>query len=305
MRRISGRTLILACCLWLCCLWFIGIGSTSAQEPRSPAEEYKAIVKERDTGSPGFREATTDAERNDALNRGDRFALRFLEFAERNPKDPTAIDALVECIRALNAVDSLTQTAWEMNKSSFPVPVKSNVAERANALLLREYVVSDRMGPICLRLCYTIRRAFQPFLHRVLEANPHKEIRAIACLALAQSQNSRLQKLDLAIERPERASRYEGLFGKEDFDQLRREGREKLAKEVESLFELAAGEYGSEKHPYGGTIGKAASAELFEIRNLAIGRVLPDVEGVDQDGKRFKLSDYRGKVVLLDFWQEL
>jgi peroxiredoxin len=40
------------------------------------------------------------------------------------------------------------------------------------------------------------------------------------------------------------------------------------------------------------------------MRHLAVGREAPDIEGADQDGKRFKLSDYRGKVVLLDFWSE-
>lgn len=28
----------------------------------------------------------------------------------------------------------------------------------------------------------------------------------------------------------------------------------------------------------------------------------PDIIGEDVDGKEFKLSDYRGKVVVLDFW---
>jgi hypothetical protein len=28
----------------------------------------------------------------------------------------------------------------------------------------------------------------------------------------------------------------------------------------------------------------------------------PEIQGVDIDGKKFKLSDYRGKVVVLDFW---
>jgi hypothetical protein len=31
-------------------------------------------------------------------------------------------------------------------------------------------------------------------------------------------------------------------------------------------------------------------------------RPAPEIEGEDQDGVAFKLSDYRGKVVLLDFW---
>ena len=31
-------------------------------------------------------------------------------------------------------------------------------------------------------------------------------------------------------------------------------------------------------------------------------RLAPEIQGEDIDGKRFKLSDYRGKVVVLDFW---
>jgi cytochrome oxidase Cu insertion factor (SCO1/SenC/PrrC family) len=38
------------------------------------------------------------------------------------------------------------------------------------------------------------------------------------------------------------------------------------------------------------------------LRNLSVGRTAPEITGQDVDGKTFKLSDYRGKVVLLDFW---
>ncbi len=33
-----------------------------------------------------------------------------------------------------------------------------------------------------------------------------------------------------------------------------------------------------------------------------IGNIAPEIVGKDLDGKEFKLSDYRGKVVMLDFW---
>jgi hypothetical protein len=45
-----------------------------------------------------------------------------------------------------------------------------------------------------------------------------------------------------------------------------------------------------------------AKGELFEMHNLAIGKTAPEIEGEDVDGKKFKLSDYRGKVVVIDFW---
>ena len=34
-----------------------------------------------------------------------------------------------------------------------------------------------------------------------------------------------------------------------------------------------------------------------------VGKPAPAVEGVDADGQTVKLSDFRGKVVLIDFWQ--
>jgi AhpC/TSA family len=38
------------------------------------------------------------------------------------------------------------------------------------------------------------------------------------------------------------------------------------------------------------------------VEGLAVGNLAPDIENEDLDGETFKLSDYRGKVVMLDFW---
>ena len=40
---------------------------------------------------------------------------------------------------------------------------------------------------------------------------------------------------------------------------------------------------------------------LSEVRNLGIGKPCTEIAGEDLDGKSFKLSDYRGKVVVIDF----
>lgn len=47
---------------------------------------------------------------------------------------------------------------------------------------------------------------------------------------------------------------------------------------------------------------EACESVLFQAEHLAIGSEVPEIESNDTAGVKFKLSDYRGKVVLLDFW---
>ena len=72
-------------------------------------------------------------------------------------------------------------------------------------------------------------------------------------------------------------------------------------KAAEAEFEQVVAKFGEVKLG-NRTLADAPRGELFEIRHLAIGKVAPDIVGKDTDGKTFQLTDYRGKVVVLDFW---
>lgn len=299
MRRVLGGILIVA----------LGLSARATlQEPRnepaSAADQYEALVTALRSGGPEFRGAATDAERRAAVEHLHVVAARYAEFAEAHASDPIVLEAALEAIRALNGEDSLTQTSWELSKSDFPVPGEGNPGGRMVALLLRDHLRSAKLVPICLRMSYGLRPEFESFLKRVVAENPDEEVRGVACLSLAQFLNARLLKLDLYEKRPELAARYAQILGKDCFDALRKRDRAEAGAEVEALFTKAAETYGNVKHPYGGTLGEKARSELFEIRSLAIGKTPPDIVGVDQDGKPLKLSEYRGRVVLLDFWSE-
>lgn len=68
------------------------------------------------------------------------------------------------------------------------------------------------------------------------------------------------------------------------------------AAEGRALFERLARDFADTDY------GRTAKSWLFRTDRLQIGMVAPDFTAKDQDGKTFKLSDYRGKVVVLDFW---
>jgi hypothetical protein len=230
-------------------------------EPATPAQQYRALLKEFQEAQQAWiksiRAAKTKEEQQKAIaNRPNpaKFAARFLEFAQKNAKDPAAVDALV----------------W-VTSNTFGGPDSPH--GKATAILMTDHVQSDKIGQLCYVMGFRPSPAGEKFLRAVLEKNPHKNVQGVACLALAMQLKNRAR------------------------------GDKAVLKEAEDLFERAADKYADVKVPFGGTVGNKAKGQLAEQRGLyAIGKTAPDIEGTDQDGVKFKLSDYRGKVVLIDFW---
>jgi hypothetical protein len=49
-------------------------------------------------------------------------------------------------------------------------------------------------------------------------------------------------------------------------------------------------------------LSKEFDDDLFRLQHLSLGKIAPEIQGEDLDGIKFKLSDYRGKVVVISFW---
>ncbi|HWE39063.1 MAG TPA: TlpA disulfide reductase family protein [Isosphaeraceae bacterium] len=123
-------------------------------------------------------------------------------------------------------------------------------------------------------------RAAEPLLRRCLATNPDREVRAQVGYSLARHLMDRSDRgpVRLPLERARRA-----------------------ADEAAALFERVAREYG-DVASFGKPFGVLAGDDLDELRHVGVGRPAPEIVGEDVDGRPLRLSDFRGKVVLLSFW---
>jgi hypothetical protein len=287
MSRITKAVLALALA-WPA----LGAADKPKEEPATPAQQYQALQKEYSDAltdfSKAYQAAKTQEERNKIFQEkypnAAKFAPRFLALAEKNPKDAVAVDALV----------------WVVNTVRQAGGGKDNPRARAVAML-QKHAASDKVGLVCQGMANSADKESEAFLRAVLEKNPKKDIQAQACLGLAGNLKQRLSLRQQLESQPEMVQRLEAFLGKDAVEELRKEDPTKVSKEIEALYDRAVEQYADVK-TLQGTIGDQAKKELFEIRFLAIGKQAPEIEGEDGDGKKFKLSDYRGKVVLLDFW---
>ncbi len=108
---------------------------------------------------------------------------------------------------------------------------------------------------------------FRELMTKIIDENPSKEIRAQAYFNRG---NALRRKRDATDE--EKAS-FEADFSK--------------------VIELL---------PADALLSLKAQGPRFEELRLQVGMKAPDIVGVDLFGESFKLSDYAGKVVMLDFW---
>jgi len=298
MKFVVTTTLALALAMIL-----PGAAIAGLVDVKTPAQQYSVIFKQYSPVSGGLRGATTDLERKAAVEEMAPFASKFVDLAEKYPNDPIALKALQQACQVVGSTDSAAINAWEMNESNFPAGNRDDSPGRTVALVLRDHLLSDQLGPIIDRMRYAYRMDYEPCLQAVLDKNPHRDVKGLTCMLLAQYLGDKLRMLELADDRKELAECYEIVFGKDYLPELGQLDRSRLAARIESLFERAVAEFGDVKFR-NTTVGEMAKSELYAIRHLSVGREAPDIVGKDQNGVPLKLSDFRGRVVLLYFWSE-
>lgn len=152
-------------------------------------------------------------------------------------------------------------------------------AGEALEIIKKNHMLSPGVGAVCETMAFASDADSEKFLREVLTKNQHADAQGQAAFALATMLKNRTQR--------------RGIEEKEILT---------LNKEAEELFDRVATKHATVKTMTGDTLGDRVKPVLFELRHLVVGKASPDIEGEDIDGKKFKLSDYRGKVVLLDFW---
>ena len=135
--------------------------------------------------------------------------------------------------------------------------------EEALGVLLADHIQSETIASIIASVPYYAEPT--ETLTRIYEENPHDPVRAQALFVRGTG----------------------GLRG-ENTDA----NREAAIADFREVIVLSSDE----------TLRAQTERAIFEAENLAIGMVAPEIEGSDLDGAALSLSDYRGKVVLLDFW---
>jgi thiol-disulfide isomerase/thioredoxin len=77
---------------------------------------------------------------------------------------------------------------------------------------------------------------------------------------------------------------------------------DRLNAEAEAILVKLLDETAKAEDPRAAQVRRRAENELFIVRNLSVGKAAPEVVSRDLDHLEVKLSDYRGKVVVLDVW---
>ena len=137
--------------------------------------------------------------------------------------------------------------------------------------LIEEYSDSPQLSRIAeFRYLYG-RDAVNSLMDELIEASPHDRVDAWAIHAKA--------------------------FG------LRRSKDQQDVSRLRENLELLRDRYGEVAYR-DSTFGAIAKAMLnpHPSERLQVGKVAPEIEGTNVDGTSFRLSDFRGKIVLIDFW---
>lgn len=232
-------------------------------DDKTSAKEYKALLAEYEQEG-GIR----------------IFAKRFLSFGENNIDSPAGFDALL----------------WIVDK----VPGRSET-ERAIKLLDQHHVANKKLGSACRDIAQSRTHGAERLLRQILKKQKDNTVRAQACLYLALLLDREATIIEQLAADPEAAPRLMQYFGQDYGAHLRALKSDELTAEREKIYEQLLKSF-PDVEIENQKMGELADRALFALRNLSVGRVAPEIQGPGINAQELKLSNYRGKVVMLYFW---
>lgn len=260
----------------------LGVAAFAEGPPQTPAAQLEAIQKEVKEAQAAFNKAAqaipdtpegqkqADALRQDFDKKQSAQFMAAVELARADPKSETGFASL----------------EWVLTiPRSYYVPAGKAALE----LMTAHQAANPKVGKTVAWVGYYLpegqgaSREAAAFIQAVREKNPNRDARGQAVIALAWKAGRNFGRAELK-NAPE---------------------TEALSAEAEKAFEAVLKDYADCPRLIGEskkTLGDEARQELFALRNLRIGKVAPEIEGEDVAGVKLKLSQYRGKVVVLDFW---
>ena len=278
------------------------VDSEGSARPQ-PSGPYEVLLNQYEVARLAAINASNGAKTEEEQDRVvwpslSEYGPRFLELAERNPGGPTARDALVWIVeQGVSVYDAEPQFLDMMT--------------RAMERLARDYSSDEKVGQLCLGLTVYASPLRDKFLRSVYQSSTDRTVRGRACLALGEylkRKGNIVQEFSGEIPAAE-LQELEQRFGKIYLSHLRSGSDKGLFDESEKVLKRVLADYGEIPYSRGSkgptsksTLADVARRDLFELRHLLIGKKAPEIEGEDLDGKPMKLSDYRGKVVVLVFW---
>ena len=243
--------------------------------------------------------------------------LKEIRRASAATKDPTRLQQLAAEMADLKRDfprNALALAQGEPRSRDVPRALRAVIvtgekgpeAVAAVEILRRDWLREPEVAVVCYSLRGSRVPQVPPLLREILERNPDRSAQGLACSALAHQADALSRLPTLVAEDDRAARRLADYFGPDVIEDARRRQPE-LAAEAEALYDRVVREFADVKidleHPeIDRTIGTTAREWLDQHRELAVGKPAPEIAADALGGPMLKLADYRGKVVVLDFW---
>lgn len=256
---------------------------SSDSEPSEPApavedleEKYKA---EMDAFITAYR-AADESERQKVL-------------AEKYPKTDDYCAAMIKLAESTSDIEaSFKAYFWIATNAR-----DSETTAMAYDKLLNNHIDRIDLKKICLPMAYKDpSEVTESQLRKLAEQSPHHDVKGMATFSLGNYLDRTAAVVKRIEEKPDKHGQTEEIVAYV-------KALDSSPETISAIYQKVLDEYGDVAlDGTDQTLSHLANGALFEIDSLAIGMKVPEIEGEDIDGTEFKLSDYHGKVVVIDFW---